>query len=205
MLPMPENPPGCRSKGQEPIDRDDIEAIGILMGRIDDMLTDTQEGRKLLNEAAYAIVCQEAPDELPLYVSLRDRYLADPDGFAGAGMPEDEALGFGGVIAVQTLTEVLFPILAPILLYIVTQAAEALRDEGGKRAAEWVHGLFRTSIDVPEAQAVPEPLFMPAQLHRIRIEIAQIAEQERGRLGAGKYRVARIQDALLARLALAMA
>ncbi len=169
------------------------------------MLTDTHEGRTLLNEAAYAIVCQEAPEELPLFVSLRDRYLADSESFTEAGMPEDEALGFGSAVALQTLTQVLFPLLAPMLLHIVAQAAEALQDEGGKRAAEWVRGLFRASSDAPEALAVPEPLFTQAQLHLIRREIAQIAEQEGGRIGAGKHRIARIQDALLARLALATA
>jgi hypothetical protein len=169
------------------------------------MLTDTPEGRTLLNEAAYAIVRQEAPEELPLYVSLRDRYLADPESLTGVSMPQDEALGFGSAVALQTLTQVLFPLLAPILLHIVTQAAAALQDEGGKRAAEWVRGWFSASSDAPEVQASPEPLFTQAQLHLIRIEIAQIAEREGGRLGVGKYRIARIQDALLARLALATA
>ena len=169
------------------------------------MLTDTDEGRLLLNEAAYAIVHQEAPDELPLYVSLRDRYFADPESFAEAGMPQNEALGFGSAVALQTLTQALFPLLAPMLLHIVAQAAAALQDEGGKRAAEWVRGWFRASSDAPEAQTVPEPLFTQAQLNLIRLEIAQIAEQEGGRLGIGKRRIARIRDALLARLALATA
>jgi hypothetical protein len=108
-------------------------------------------------------------------------------------------------MALQTLTQVLFPLLAPMLLYIVTQAAEALQDEGGKRAAEWVRSWFRASSDAPEAQAGPEPLFTQAQLNLIRLEIAQIAEREGGRLGVGRHRILRLQDALLARLALVTA
>ena len=169
------------------------------------MLTDTREGRLLLNKAAYAIVRQEAPEELPLYASLRDRYFADPESFAEIARPQDEALGFGSAVALQTLTQALLPLLAPMLLHIVAQAAAALQDEGGKRAAEWVRGRFRASSDAPEAPAGPEPLFTQAQLHLIRREIAQIAEREGGRLGVGKHRIARIQDALLARLALATA
>jgi hypothetical protein len=169
------------------------------------MLTDTREGLALLNEAAYAIVCQEAPDELPLYVSLRDRYFADPENFAGASMPQDEALGFGSAVALQTLTQAVFPLLAPMLLHIVVQAAAALQDEGGKQAAEWVRGWFQASNDAQEAQVGPQPLFTQAQLNLIRLEIAQIAEREGGRLGIGKHRIARVQDALLARLALVTA
>ena len=168
------------------------------------MLTDTNQGRLLLNEAAYAIVRQEAPDELPLYVNLRDRYFADPESF-GRTRHRDEALGFGGAVALQTLTQALFPLLAPMLLYIVTQAAVALQDEGGKRAAEWVRGWFRASSDPEESQAGPQPVFSQAQLNLIRLEIAQIAEREGGRLGIGKHRIIRVQDALIARLALATA
>jgi hypothetical protein len=168
------------------------------------MLTDTNQGRLLLNEVAYAIVYQEAPEELPMYVHLRDHYLADPEGFLYSES-RDEALGFGVVVELQTLTEALFPILAPVLLHIVTQAALALQDEGGERAADWVRGWFRASNDATGLEAAPEPLFSQAQLDKINTEIAQIAEREGGRLGIGRQRIARVQEALIARLALATA
>jgi hypothetical protein len=167
------------------------------------MLTDTQEGRLLLNEAAYSILRREAPEELPAYVLLRDRYLADPQGFARPCPGRDEALGFGSAAAVQTLTQALFPLLAPMLLHIVTQAALALQDEGGKRAAAWVRGLFQEPGSRTAAQAAPQPQFSQAQLNAIRLELAQIAENEGRRLGIARHKVARVQDALLARLALA--
>jgi hypothetical protein len=34
-----------------------------------------------MNEAAYAIIRENAPQELALYVNTRDRYFADPDNF----------------------------------------------------------------------------------------------------------------------------
>jgi hypothetical protein len=169
------------------------------------MLADTREGRLLLNEAAYAIVRQEAPDELPVYVSLRNRYLADPEGFAGGAQPQDEALGFGNAADLQAFTQVVFPLLAPMLLHIVTQAALALQDEGGKQAAEWVRGLFRDPDHATAPQTAPQPLFSQAQLDVIKHEVEQIAERE-GRLrGFSKRKIARVNDALIARLALVTA
>jgi hypothetical protein len=120
-------------------------------------------------------------------------------------MPQEEALGFGSAVAVQTLTQVLFPLLVPMLLHIVTQAALALQDEGSKRAAEWVRGWFRAANDTTGLEAALEPLFSQAQLDRINYEITQIAEREGGRLGIGRKRVARVKDALIVRLALATA
>ena len=167
------------------------------------MLIDTNEGRSLLNEATYAILRQEAPEELSAYVLLRDRYLADPNAFSMGHQVLDEALGFGGILVTQTLTQALLPLLAAMLLHIVTQAALALQDESGRRAAAWVRSWFREPGTRAVAQTVPQPQFTPAQLAAIRLELAQIAENEGGRLGIGPHKIARVRDALLARLAIA--
>ena len=45
------------------------------------MQTDTQEWRVFMNEAAYSLIREQAPNELPLYVKTRDRYFADPAAF----------------------------------------------------------------------------------------------------------------------------
>jgi len=165
------------------------------------MLIDTREGRALLNEAAYAILRREAPEELSAYVLLRDRYLADPDDFTRGRQARDEALGFGGMLATQTLTQALLPLLAAMLLHVVTQATLALQDETGKRAAAWVHSWFRRPAGQAPSQAVPQPQFTPAQLTAIRLELTRIAEQEGRRLGIAKTKVTLVQHALLARLA----
>lgn len=165
------------------------------------MLTDTKEGRSLLNEAAYSILCQEAPEELSAYVLLRDRYLTDPDGFARGRRAQDEALGFGGMLATQTLTQALLPLLSAMLLHIVTQATVALQDETGKRAANWVRSWFQRPSRQAAIQAVPRPQFTPAQLAAIRLKLIEIGNTEGRRLGISSHKITLVQHALLARLA----
>jgi len=163
------------------------------------MLTNTQEGRQLINEAAYAVIRQEAPQELPMYVTIRDQYFADPERFIESQHPEDEALGFGGVALASSLSQIVFPILTAILVHVVNEAAKTMKDEGGTKAADWVRSLFtsETKKDAPQAQ----PLFTPAQLEVIKREIQQIADVEARRIGVSKRNISRVSDAVIARLA----
>lgn len=64
-------------------------------------LSDTQEGKELLNEVAYKFVSEQAPEELPLYVENRNKYLADPEFFPRSSQGEDEVLAFGEVTVIK--------------------------------------------------------------------------------------------------------
>lgn len=159
------------------------------------MLTETQEGRTLINEVAYRLVSENAPEELPLYVTTRDRYFDDPEGFGQPDEAEDEALGFGAAAAVETFTRVLFPVIAPVLAHVVGEVTKALKDEGGKKAVDWVRDLFTS----PK----PQPVFTQAELAEIQEQIQSIADKEARRLGLKKSQVLGISDAIIAKLALA--
>lgn len=159
------------------------------------MLTETQEGRMLVNEVAYRLVSENAPEELPLYVSTRDRYFDDPEGFVQPAEAEDEALGFGAAAAVETFTRVLFPIITSVLAHVVSEATKALKDEGGKKAVDWVRDLFTS----PK----PQPVFDQAELKMIQKQIQSIADKEARRLNLKKSQVLAISDAVIAKLALA--
>lgn len=159
------------------------------------MLTDTQEGKVLINEAAYQIIAISAPQELPLYVTTRDKYFANPEKFVETVEAEDEELGFGATVVVQTLTQAVFPILTPVLAFVLEKATEALQKEGGERAADWVSSLFKDTK--------PKPVFTQAQLEVIASTIQQIAETEAVRLGLETSQARTVSDSVIARLALA--
>ena len=159
------------------------------------MLTDTQDGKTLINEAAYRIVGENAPQELPLYVTTRDQYFADPERFVQVVEAEDESLGIGTTIAVTTLTKVVFPILTPILSYILDKVAEALQEEGSERASQWVRSLFKDTK--------PKPVFTQAQLEVIASTIQDIARTEAARLELKPLQARTVSDSVIARLALA--
>jgi hypothetical protein len=161
-----------------------------------DNLTDTQAGRMLLNEAAYQLVIENAPEELPIYVETRDRYLANPEGFTRSSKSEDEVLGIGEVIAVEAFTAIVFPVIAPILKYLVEKVAEAFQEELGKEAVQWVRGLFAQPSS-------PKPLFTQDKLEVIAATIRDLAATEAERLGLETGQAGTISDALIARLALA--
>lgn len=159
------------------------------------MLTDSQDGKMLINEVAYQIIGEKAPSELPLYVSIRAQYFADPEEFVQTVEVEDEALGFGATIVVETLTRVVFPILTPILSYILEAVADAFKEEGAEKAFEWVRSLFK--------EKTPKPAFTQEQLEVISATIQDLAKNEADRLGLEVLQAQTVSDSVIARLALA--
>jgi hypothetical protein len=158
---------------------------------------DSQEGRQLLNEAAYALVREEAPAELPLYVSTRDRYMVDPEHFLTPPDSKDEALDFGVDVTVDSFTQVVFPVLTPILTYVVNEVAKVVKEQAGKSAAKQVKQLLSDSE--------PQALFTQDQLSIINEEISHIADAEARRMGLKKSEVLIVRDAVIRRLALSAA
>lgn len=162
-------------------------------------LISTQDGRVLINEAAYNIISEAAPQELPLYVEYRNRYLSGPDEFVRPPESQDEALGFGAGVPVDTFSQVVFPILTPLLSVLVTEAAKSLGEGAGKQAVNWVRGLF------DNAEAEQPAIFTAAHLAKIYQEFDTITKEETDRLGVDVHEAKAIRDALVARLAVTSA
>lgn len=155
-------------------------------------LITTDEGRMLLNDAAYTLVRDYASDELPLYVATRDNYFAHPTDFGQLQTGEHE-LDFGVGEMILTFTGVVFPLLAPILTYLVAEVAATLKTEVGKTLMDQVRALFKK----------PQPIFSVVQLRKIEREITLIADTEATRLNLSSAQVQAFKNALIKHLALA--
>lgn len=154
------------------------------------------DDKVLLNEAAYRLVSDLAPEEIPIYVETRDQYFADPAGFVQPSQGEDEVLGIGEVFAVKTITKVVFPVLKPILTYLLDAVTETVQEELGEEASTWVKKLF--TRDQP-----PQPIFSQTELEVIAATIRDIAVSEADRLRLDSTQARTVSDAVIARLALA--
>lgn len=155
-----------------------------------------EDNKALLNEAAYRLVSELAPEEIPVYVETRDQYFADPEEFVRASQGEDDVLGIGEVFAVKTIIKIVFPILSPILTYPLNAVTETVQEELGEEASTWVKQLF--SPDQP-----PQPIFNQAELEVIAATIRDIASTEADRLQLDPLQARTVSDAVIARLALA--
>jgi hypothetical protein len=160
------------------------------------MLTDTQAGKGLLNAVAYRLVVEQAPEELPIYIETRDQFLADPEGLIRPSQSADEVLGIGEVTIVKTFTRVLFPILTPMLQFLLVKVTEAFQEELGEEAVDWVKKLF-------DPKQPPQPIFTQTELEVIATTLQQIAQSEAKRLGLEEHQAYAVRDALITRLALA--
>jgi hypothetical protein len=152
--------------------------------------------KPLLNEAAYRLVSELAPEEIPVYVDIRNQYFANPEEFIQSSTGDDEVLGIGEVVAVKTITKVVLPLLTPILNYLLDVVTETAQEELGDEAAAWIKRLF--TPDQP-----PQPIFEQAELEIIAATIQDLASSEADRLGLDAHQAQTVSDAVIARLALA--
>ncbi|ACC83067.1 hypothetical protein [Nostoc punctiforme] len=167
------------------------------------MLTDTQEGRKLINEVAYRIVSEKAPKERPLYVGIRDKYFANPEKFSQESSEAiDEPLGMGEIAILGTLTQVVFPIITPILEYLIVEVAQGMAKKTGEEifqeASQWLRSLF--------SEPKPKPLFSQEQLEEIAKTIQKITEDKVNTQNIENIewvKVTTVTDSVITRLALA--
>jgi hypothetical protein len=146
-----------------------------------------------MNEAAYSLIRERAPDELALYVKTRDRYFADPTSFVTPAAPVDRPLGMGAVDMLRNFSVTVFPLLSPILLALVTAVAAALQQEVSDQVVAEVRKLF----------AKPEPIFTQAQLATIDAEVSAVVKAQQQRLNLDPAQSQAVRDAIIARLALA--
>jgi hypothetical protein len=163
------------------------------------VLIDTQEGRGLVNEVAYRIVNEHAPKERPLYVGIRDKYFADPEKFVKPSESVENPLDIGEIIALGTLTEIVFPVVVSILSYVALEVGKALTgkasEEFSKEAISWTKSL----LTEPEQK----PLFTQEQLEVIEKTIREIAQSEAKVQSLEMVKVTTTSDFIIARLALA--
>lgn len=157
------------------------------------MQTNTHEWRTLVNEAAYSLIREQASNELPLYVSMRDRYFADPAGFTAAADTVDRPLGIGTVEIVHTFSQAVFPLLASMLPALTTAVAAALQKEVTDQLIDEVRKLFTK----------PEPIFSQAQLEAISNEISAIVKEQQNQRSLSPAQADAVRNAVIARLALA--
>lgn len=166
------------------------------------MLTDTREGRELVNEVAFRIVKEYAPEERPLYVKTRDEYFTDPDQFFQSRQPkgnEETPLDMGEIIVIGTLAEAVFPVVVSVLSYIAIEVGKALTgkasEEVSKEAVQWTKSLF--------VEPEKKPLFTQEQLEEIAKAIQEIAQSEARVQGIEMIKATTVSDSVIARLALA--
>lgn len=160
------------------------------------MLTKTETGRHLINESAYYLVVECAPQEAPIFVELRDKYLKDPKAYSKPALVDDDPLAFGIQNVEETFVYIVFPLLNALLGYIAKQVKANLNETSIENAMQWLRSLFQ-----PDARVVP--LLSQAQLIQIEVEIDALIEQEVRRLGVKKNSATIIKNAVMARLALA--
>lgn len=157
------------------------------------MQTDTPEWRALLNEVAYSLIREQAPEELPLYTRTRDRYFADPSGFTSQPTSVDRPLGMGATELVQLFTTSVFPLLTPVLVAIATSVATSLQQDVTEQIIAKVRSIF----------AQPEPLFTQAQLEAIEAEVGAVIRSQQKQLKLEPAQAQAVKLAIVARLALA--
>jgi hypothetical protein len=166
------------------------------------MLTDTREGKELVNEVAFRIVKEHAPDERPLYVKTRDEYFAAPDQFFKSRQSKEYVetpLDMGEIIILRTLAEAVFPVVVSVLSYIAIEVGKALTgkasEELSERAVQWTKRLF--------VEPEKKPLFTQEQLEEIAKTIQEIAQSEARVQGIEMVKAMTVSDSVIARLALA--
>jgi hypothetical protein len=157
------------------------------------MQTDTQEWRVFMNEAAYSLIREQAPDELPLYVKMRDRYFADPAAFTAPPESVDRPLGMGAVELLHTFSQTVFPLLGPLVAALVASVSVSLQQEATDAVVEKVRKLFTK----------PEPAFTQPQLETIAATIKAVIKIQQPQLGLDPAQAKAVEHALIARLALA--
>lgn len=133
------------------------------------MITDTKEGLSLIDSAAQSIIRGYKPVELALYPMIRDRYLADPAGFVLRDDEKDEALGFDGAPAVQTLAHSTLPITTSIMTYLHSEVTGIL--ESDTLSYKWLEAL----INFPERS---DSIFSETQLVTVCDSVGSIADNE---------------------------
>ena len=164
------------------------------------MLAETREGKLLINEVAYRIIQDNAPQELPRYVPIRDEYFASPEQFSQPKVSQDEALGIGVTAALQIFTRAVFLIAPPVLSFILNKVVDILTEKGTEKAVEKGMEFVSSLFNQPEPQS--EAIFTSEQLNVINQAIQDIANTEAQQCGVPPEQARIVGNAIIAKLAL---
>jgi hypothetical protein len=116
-------------------------------------MTQTQvnpDDEQLVRELAESVLEQTAPDELLLFDEVAAEYFADPQGVLEA-RGRDEPVGFGLDLAM--VTPVVLAVLTPVVQFLLSAAADAVKQEVRPVLVRWVRALLHKEQDTPGARA----------------------------------------------------
>ena len=115
-------------------------------------------------EFGRAFVARTAPQELPLYRSISESYLRNPENVAGTSRGKDEMLGFGMGEAVTYLTPVLLPVLSSVFKFLADELKSSLHDQ------HLVGDLLKRVLGKAQSPSVPDggPSLTREQLAQVR-------------------------------------
>jgi hypothetical protein len=157
------------------------------------MLTDTPEGRALIEDISRAVISEVAPEELDLFDQLSEEYYADPTPPDLTQNASDDALGFGLGDLLIASTPASNAMITVVLTFAIQILMQAAGDEGSDFVRDRVRALFGR-----KGQAEPPPHFNRDELRHMRAA----AESEAQRFGLSAEEAGHMADALFRRMAL---
>ncbi len=147
-------------------------------------------------DAAREILARTAPQEMPLFRATSEAYFADPEKALANRKPKDEMLGFGIEAAALLLTPVVIDVTRRVVLFLIAQFGDAVKEESGAAVDGFVHDLFHRGEGDGEAKEdVPD--LTPEQLDEVR----EIAYSRALELDVPEDRAGLLADAVVGRLA----
>jgi hypothetical protein len=152
-----------------------------------------QVERELVAELGQLVLEQTAPEELAIFPETAREYFDDPQAVLDPGR-RDEPVGFGLELAL--LTPYVLAVVTPVIHYLATTVADAVREEVTPVLVPLVRRLFRRPDQAPEAPDDPTPL-RAEQLRHVR----EVAYQQGKGLGLEEERASMLADAVVGRLA----
>ena len=166
------------------------------------MWTETDEGRKFIQEVAKSMVVQIAPEELDLFDELVEEYLQDPTPPDVSSAPPDDPLGFGLAETVVAVTPAAMAVVNIVLNHLMTESVKAAQEESSEVIKKKIKALFNPKKigDEPAGKAETElPPLSKEQMEQVR----KLARKQAIAFGIAPAKASKMVDALVGSLALA--
>jgi hypothetical protein len=146
--------------------------------------------QQLAIELAALVLDSLAPEELPLLGETADEYFADSSAVLDPAR-RDEALGFG--LSVDLLSPYVLAVVTPVVHFLLTAVADAMKQEARPRVEEFVRRLFRRHREPDRVETIG---LKPDQARHLReITIARARA-----VGVAESRAALLADAIVGSL-----
>ena len=155
------------------------------------MWTETDEGRKLVEELSKSVVSEVAPEELDLFDELVQEYFDDPAPPDLSAQASDDALGFGMSEMLVAATPAAMAMASAVVGFVLSEAIEADQEES---VGLVLKRLFKKGKVTDEG---PPPLDK-AQLEQVK----KLALEQAQAFGMKPDEAKKMTDALIGSLAL---